>query len=183
MMNYTEKLIMLHEGKMYKPYFDSVGKLTIGVGRNLDDKGLSEDEIQYLFHNDVEEVREILKNLDWYHRLYEPRKAVVINMMFNLGRTGFFQFRKMIHALEEGDYEKAVSLIKDGISLIPESSDLYYRATAYLVSGGKYQEAFTYLENALILDFEKHEVLFEFFPKLETQKALFKIIDQYRSKN
>ena len=61
-----------------------------------------------------------------------------------------------------------------------EDSDLLYRMVVYQITAGRYKEAFTYLENALILDFENHEVLFEFFPKLETQKALFKIIDQYR---
>ena len=48
---------------------------------------------------------------------------------------------------------------------------------------GKFKEAFNYLENALILDFDNHTVLFEFFPELETQKALFKIIDQFRKEN
>jgi hypothetical protein len=53
----------------------------------------------------------------------------------------------------------------------------------YLVEAGKFKEAFTFLENALTLDFEGHKVLFDFFPKLETQKAFFKIIDQFRKEN
>ena len=57
-----------------------------------------------------------------------------------------------------------------------------YRMVVYQISAGRYKEAFAYLENALILDFENHEVLFDFFPKIETQKALFKIIDQHRNK-
>ena len=81
---------------------------------------------------------------------------------------------------EQGDYKKAIELIQSGIEELPESSELYYRLTAYLISAGKYKEAFHYLENALILNFDNHKVLFDFFPRLETQKALFKIIDQYR---
>jgi tetratricopeptide (TPR) repeat protein len=81
---------------------------------------------------------------------------------------------------EQGDYDKATSLIKAGIDELPKEAELYYRAAAYLINEGNYKEAFIYLENALILDFEKHTVLFEFFPNLETQKALYKIIDQYR---
>ena len=84
---------------------------------------------------------------------------------------------------EQGDYEKAIDLIFNGITELPEASDLYYRATAYLIAAGKYKEAFNYLENALILNFDNHQMLFEFFPRLETQKALFKIIDQYRKEN
>ena len=64
-----------------------------------------------------------------------------------------------------------------------EDSNLLYRITAYLIAAGKYKEAFNYLENALILNFDNHTVLFEFFPKLETQKALFRIIDQFRKDN
>jgi hypothetical protein len=54
---------------------------------------------------------------------------------------------------------------------------------AYLIEAGQFKEAFNYLENALILNFEGHTVLFDFFPKPETQKALFKIIDQFRKEN
>jgi len=81
---------------------------------------------------------------------------------------------------EQGDHEKAKNLIEIGIDESPEAAELYYRMTAYLISQGNYKEGFIFLENALILDFEKHVLLFEFFPELETQKALIKIIDQFR---
>jgi tetratricopeptide (TPR) repeat protein len=84
---------------------------------------------------------------------------------------------------EQGDMEKAVELILSAIDEIPQNGELYYRAAAYLINAGKYKEAFIYLENALILDFDRHTVLFEFFPHLETQKAMNKIIDQYRKKD
>ena len=48
---------------------------------------------------------------------------------------------------------------------------------------GSFKEAFNYLENALILDFDGHTALFDFFPKIETQKALHKIIEQFRKEN
>jgi len=81
---------------------------------------------------------------------------------------------------EQGDYDKAVEIILTGMDELPEEADLYYRVTAYLLSVGSYKEAFVYLENALLLNYEKHTVLFEFFPQVETQKALYKIIEQYR---
>ena len=81
---------------------------------------------------------------------------------------------------EQGDYEKAVDLINEGIDELPEEAELYYYATAYLINAGKYKEAFQYLENALLLGYDQHPMLFEFFPELETQKALYKIIDQHR---
>ena len=83
---------------------------------------------------------------------------------------------------EQGDFEKAHELISEGIAEIPDEAELYYRAVVYLISDGNYKEALGYLENALILDFDLHVLLFEFFPEKETQKALYKIIEQYRQK-
>ena len=65
----------------------------------------------------------------------------------------------------------------------PDDAEIFYRMTVYLIEAGQYKEAFNYLENALILDFDGHATLFEFFPKLETQKALYKIIEQFRKEN
>ena len=84
---------------------------------------------------------------------------------------------------EQGEYNKAIELIINGLEETPDEADYFYRITAYLISAGKYKEAFNYLENALILDFDNHTVLFDFFPQLETQKALYKIIDQFRKDN
>ena len=81
---------------------------------------------------------------------------------------------------EQGEYEKALDVIITALNELPDRADLYYRATAYLLALGKYKEAYNHLENALILDYEKHTGLLEFIPKLETQKALFRIIDQFR---
>jgi tetratricopeptide (TPR) repeat protein len=84
---------------------------------------------------------------------------------------------------EQGEHEKASDVLRQGMSEIPDEPEFYYRMTVYLIEAGKFKEAFTYLENALILDFEGHTVLFDFFPKAETQKALYKIIDQFRKEN
>jgi predicted Zn-dependent protease len=81
---------------------------------------------------------------------------------------------------EQADFDQAISVAMSGLEEFPDNPDLFYYVTAYLISAGQYKEAFNYLENALTLDFDKHEILYDFFPKLETQKALFKIIDQYR---
>jgi hypothetical protein len=58
---------------------------------------------------------------------------------------------------------------------------LYYHAVVFLINAGFYKEAFNYLENALFLDFQNHTILFEYFKDLEIQKALFKIIEQFRN--
>jgi len=68
-MNYDaiKKQLTLHEGRKNKPYKCTSGKITIGVGRNLDDNGLSEDEIDYLLTNDVLRCeKELQQRLPWY---------------------------------------------------------------------------------------------------------------------
>jgi tetratricopeptide (TPR) repeat protein len=81
---------------------------------------------------------------------------------------------------EQGEYERALDIVGSALNEMPDMAELYYRATAYLLALGRYKEAYNHLENALMLDYERHVDLLEFIPKLETQKALFKIIDQFR---
>ncbi|MBI9113218.1 hypothetical protein [Maridesulfovibrio ferrireducens] len=104
----VRKMLIRHEGLRLKPYRCSAGKLTIGVGRNLEDKGIREVEAYYMLDNDIDEVTGSLKKkYDWFERLNEVRKAVVINMAFNLGVLGFGAFRKTIALIESGQYEEA----------------------------------------------------------------------------
>jgi len=84
---------------------------------------------------------------------------------------------------EQGNFQKALEVLEIGIDHLSECASLYYRAVVYLFKSSKYKEAFLYLENALTLNFEKHTELFEFFPELETQKALMKIIDQFSDRD
>lgn len=97
----------LHEGRKAKPYVDSVGKLTIGVGRNLTDKGLSEDEIDFLLGNDLKECREDLQRFGWWADLNDARRNAMLDMRFNLGPSRFRRFRLMLAAVATGDYHEA----------------------------------------------------------------------------
>ena len=99
--------LILHEGVRYKPYKCTADKLTIGVGRNLEDKGLTEDEIYYLLQNDINDCLSDLNNLRWFTRLSNIRQRVLIDMRFNLGLRGLLSFKRMIAQLKEGNYEKA----------------------------------------------------------------------------
>jgi tetratricopeptide (TPR) repeat protein len=84
---------------------------------------------------------------------------------------------------EQGAHEKAIDVLLQGMGEIPDEPEFFYRMTVYLIEAGKFKEAFNYLENALILNFDGHSVLFDFFPKAESQKALYKVIDQFRKEN
>jgi len=108
-----EEQLVLHEGLRLNPYRCPAGKLTIGVGRNLEDKGISMAEALFLLRNDVEEVRTQLERYPWYTQLDPVRQKVLIDMAFNLGIGGLMQFRKMLAALEAGDYGKTADEMLD----------------------------------------------------------------------
>ncbi len=100
--------LVLDEGLETKPYTCSAGKITIGVGRNLEDLGISDDEAEYLLDNDIERVFEELDvNIAWWRTLPEPRARALMNMCFNLGWPRLSSFKKMLAALQVKDYETA----------------------------------------------------------------------------
>jgi lysozyme len=111
-----EAQLNLHEDKRKFPYKDTVGKLTIGVGRNLDDRGLSDDEIAYLLANDIKMVKEDLdRALPWWRQMDAVRQRVLADMCFNLGISRLLLFRNTLKAMKEGDYELAASGMRNSL--------------------------------------------------------------------
>lgn len=101
-------LIKKHEGVVLHPYVDSVGKLTIGVGRNIEDNGISMDEAEYLLKNDIDRcIWDMEKHLPWYKDLTENRQLVLLDMCFNLGIGKLLGFKNTLQSIKEGDYEEA----------------------------------------------------------------------------
>lgn len=98
----------VHEGVRLKPYKDTVGKWTIGIGRNLDDKGLTPQEARFLLNNDIEYFSNALElNIPVYNQLSDCRRNVLVNMAFNMGVAGLKTFRNMINCLKVRDYHGA----------------------------------------------------------------------------
>ena len=101
-------LLKVHEGYRQFPYKCSVGIQTIGYGRNLESRGLSEPEASYLLQQDVKEAEGLLYNdYDYYWQLSGQRKAVLLDMMVNMGPTRLRGFKKMHQAIQDSDYELA----------------------------------------------------------------------------
>lgn len=107
-MSNLVNMIKEHEGLRLKPYKDSRGILTIGYGRNLEGKGISELEANYLLLNDIEEVTLSLTRIipNW-KSLSKNRKVALIDMTYNIGIGTFKGFYKMLKALSEERYEDA----------------------------------------------------------------------------
>lgn len=106
-MTLIEQLIR-DEGIRLHAYRDTVGKLTIGCGRNLDDIGISRDEAIMLLQNDIATAKEqLLLQLPWAMELDEVRRDALINMTFNLGIGHLLAFKKFLAALRAADYSVA----------------------------------------------------------------------------
>lgn len=100
-------LLKEHEGYEQFPYTDSLGILTIGYGRNLQARGLSKNEASYLLEQDIDLAENYLGAYDYYDGLSGYRKAVLIDMMVNMGPSRLAKFVRMHAALLNGDYELA----------------------------------------------------------------------------
>ena len=117
-MDLKQQLIR-DEGSVSHAYEDSLGFLTIGVGRLIDSRrggGLAPDEIEYLLTNDViEKSRQVLAALPWTTKLSEPRFAVLVNMAFQMGIGGLLKFKRMLGSIENGQYKEASMEMLDSL--------------------------------------------------------------------
>ena len=102
MMEDLKEQLVRHEGLRLTVYDCPAGYKTIGVGRNLEGKGITEEEALYLLGNDINYFTEQLRdNLDWFDDIPEAKQQVLINMAFNLGVGGLMNFKNMLSAVEE----------------------------------------------------------------------------------
>lgn len=104
--------LIADEGMVLKPYRCTAGKLTIGIGRNLEDAGISKSEAMLLLGADIDKVESQLDaTLPWWRGMSEARQQVLANMAFNMGignsARGLLSFRNTLAAMHRGDYKAA----------------------------------------------------------------------------
>ena len=91
-----------------KPYPDSVGKITIGIGHNLTDDGLTLNQVEGIFHDDLPEAQDDLQRvLPWTVALSPARHEVFVELVFNLGITDLSQFHTFLNLAQAGDWDHA----------------------------------------------------------------------------
>ena len=106
--------LMKHEGLRLKPYQCTAGKWTIGVGRNIQDRGITEAEAMHLLDNDIDECQEELDRIiPWWIEKPAYVQLVLINMIFNLGATRLLGFKKFLKAVEENNFNLASTEMLD----------------------------------------------------------------------
>lgn len=106
-MNNLKEWLKKCEGFRGFPYRDTVGKLTIGYGRNLDDLGITEAEADLMLDNNIKECKALLSAFFWYYSQEPAVQDALVNMCFNLGLKGLLGFKKMIYYLNEHNMPRA----------------------------------------------------------------------------
>ena len=112
--DWFKQQLIEEEGFKLKPYKDTTGHLSIGVGRNLDDNGITEDEAIFLLENDIVSAYAILRRCyPVINGLNDARQFVLIDMTFNLGIKGIMSFKRMWQAIGESDFDTAAEEMMD----------------------------------------------------------------------
>lgn len=97
-----------HEGCKLKPYKCTSNKTTIGYGRNLDDRGITQKEAKYLLINDIEScIEDLNKNLYWWILHPVIVQKILVDMCFNLGINGLLEFKNSLSLIQNKQYLKA----------------------------------------------------------------------------
>jgi lysozyme len=113
-MTDLQQMIMDQEGLRLKVYLDSLGIETIGVGRNLRDKGISTDEAMILLNSDLCDALDDVRHcFSCYDSLSRPRQLVLISMAFNLGRERLSVWTHFIGAVHRGAWDEAADHLLD----------------------------------------------------------------------
>lgn len=120
----TAEYIKKNEGKVtvegrHMAYDDACGKpcktgdnikglMTVGYGRNIMGRGLSEEEALYLLQNDLDEViTELSTDYLWFNKLSDNRKMAMIDLRFNMGANKLMTFKNFLKAMSVGDWVTA----------------------------------------------------------------------------
>ena len=98
-----------HEGMRLFPYVDTVGKTSIGAGRNLTDRGISHAEARVLLDNDINHALDDLTVFPWFSLLDAVRQRVFVDLCFNMGLNRLMGFEKMLAASVAGQWETAAT--------------------------------------------------------------------------
>ena len=108
-MTDLQRLLKLHEGEKLSMYKCTNGKWTIGIGHNLEDRGITKEISRFIFDSDVSEVHNALKReLPFYTSLSPVRRSILIDMAFNLGVRGLIDgWPSMMRALVVGNWKLA----------------------------------------------------------------------------
>lgn len=107
-MSKIADMLEKHEGFRQFVYKDSLGIETIGIGRNLKNRGVTRAEALYLLENDIADFTKQLRDrLYWFDSIHEDAQMVLIDMAFNMGISGLLTFHNTLEHIKNENYKAA----------------------------------------------------------------------------
>lgn len=102
------------EGRRNKMYKDTKGIWTIGIGHNLEARGVSDAVIDLMLEEDLADfVAQLDRNIPWWRNLDTVRREIMIELCFNMGwgdgNHGLSSFKQTLANIQRGDYAKAAA--------------------------------------------------------------------------
>lgn len=135
------KQLRRDEGEKLFAYKDSLGYLTIGVGRLIDKRkggGISPEESAYLLSNDIDKKDVDLRSrLPWFHSLNEARQGALLNLAFQLGVDGLMGFHQTLAAMRDEHYADAANHLLQ--SLLAKQTPERAKRIARQIETGEWQ--------------------------------------------
>lgn len=89
------------------------GKLTIAMGWNIQDNGCPLEIAQFVASYFIKKADvELSKDLDFYEKLDEVRKCVLIDMAYNMGVHGLETFKNTLNLVSNGFYKNSAEQMR-----------------------------------------------------------------------
>ena len=104
-------MLSAEEGRKQFPYRCPAGKLTIGVGRNIEDRGVSNATIDQMLAEDIDLFLQVAADIfgPLFADFTENRQLAILNMLFQLGESRFRMFKETIKAIKSKDWDAAAA--------------------------------------------------------------------------
>lgn len=118
--------LVLEEGLKLTPYKCTANKLTIGVGRNIEDRGISNETAMQMLDEDIDiMVNELRQNLSWFDKQNDAIQGVLIDLCFNMGISRLLLFVQTLKLIEQGQYAMAADELLDSkyAAMLPARSN------------------------------------------------------------
>src|SRR5688500_4879867 len=123
------------EDRVKFPYEDSLGNVSIGIGHNLDAKGLSERIIDLIYEEDIDDVLcDLDRAFPWWREQPEPVQRFMANLCFNLGLDKFRKWKPTLKFIEARQYKAAARQFRSNKRYFAQVGDRAERLAKLLES-------------------------------------------------
>lgn len=118
----VKNMIIQHEGIRYRPYQDSLGLWTVGIGHLIGDgktlppswnREFSQEEVMAMFEKDYAHHNRAAQNIPGYDKLNSIGKGALTDLTFNMGPSWYKKWPNFTRAISQGDVDSAAMSLEN----------------------------------------------------------------------